>query len=128
WFANLVYKSASGGEEFEQIYMPSTEKSAAPEVAAVDQLWVRLSIESPNAEVLDVHFPDSDTSSIEIAANPRAGTYYKSDYRYFNQYTLEEIEVNHSYGRYANATAAQKLMRMNYDIHVGAIWGIAGKC
>lgn len=127
WFSTLVYKTASGGESMVEFYMPSSPKGIAPSVPAVDQLYNRMAKEYPNIDILEVHFPDSDTASIEIAANPRAGTYYKSDYRYFNQYTLEEIEVTHSYGKYEKATAAQKLMRMNYDIHIGAIWGIAGK-
>jgi uncharacterized iron-regulated membrane protein len=40
---------------------------------------------------------------------------------------LKELNVSHLYGRLKDATASDKLFRMNYDIHVGAIWGIAGK-
>ena len=39
----------------------------------------------------------------------------------------QEIEVTHPYGKYKNASVADKIMRMNYDIHVGAIGGIPGK-
>ena len=31
------------------------------------------------------------------------------------------------YGRYANTSVADKMMRMNYDVHTGAILGITGK-
>ncbi|RZK63395.1 MAG: PepSY domain-containing protein, partial [Pedobacter sp.] len=46
---------------------------------------------------------------------------------FYDQYSLKEIEVKHMYGKLANATAADKLARMNYDIHVGAVLGLAGK-
>jgi uncharacterized iron-regulated membrane protein len=35
--------------------------------------------------------------------------------------------VKHQYGKFAEARLADKLFRMNYNIHVGAIAGIAGK-
>jgi uncharacterized iron-regulated membrane protein len=56
-----------------------------------------------------------------------SGTYWKADYRYFDQYTFRELNVNHIYGRMTDANFADKLYRMNYDIHVGAIGGVAGK-
>ncbi|MNE72299.1 hypothetical protein D3C80_1682250 [compost metagenome] len=31
------------------------------------------------------------------------------------------------YGRFKNATVADKIQRMNYDIHVGAVLGLPGK-
>lgn len=45
----------------------------------------------------------------------------------FDQHTLEEIETPSIYGKYENAKVADKILRMNYDIHIGAIGGIAGK-
>jgi len=35
--------------------------------------------------------------------------------------------VEHLYGRYKEAKIADKLMLLNYDIHTGAVFGIAGK-
>jgi uncharacterized iron-regulated membrane protein len=49
------------------------------------------------------------------------------DYRYFDQYTLEEIDVDQIYGRLDKASIADKMFRMNYDIHTGAIIGLPGK-
>lgn len=53
--------------------------------------------------------------------------YYDSDYRFFDQNTLEEIETPGIFGKYKDAKLADKILRMNYDIHIGAIGGIAGK-
>ena len=65
--------------------------------------------------------------TVEIAKNPDPTTYWKADYRYFDQHTLQEIEVKHMFGKFANATVADKIIRMNYDIHIGAIAGLPGK-
>ena len=92
-----------------------------------DQIWVRMNQWYPAAHAIEVHFPETDTSSIVASANPDRSTYWKMDYRYFDQYTLEEIPVNQIYGRYEKASTADKIYRMNYDIHTGAIIGLPGK-
>lgn len=73
------------------------------------------------------NIPLSEEYAIAANANPEEGTYWKIDYRYYDQYTLEEVQVDHIYGRYPGAKAADKLLRMNYDIHTGAILGLPGK-
>ena len=35
--------------------------------------------------------------------------------------------MEHIYGKLDHATASDKIMRMNYDIHTGAILGLPGK-
>ncbi|XFE76268.1 PepSY-associated TM helix domain-containing protein [Algoriphagus halophilus] len=40
---------------------------------------------------------------------------------------MEELPVDHFYNRLEEATFAQKVMRLNYDVHVGAIAGLPGK-
>ncbi|NBP69997.1 MAG: PepSY domain-containing protein, partial [Cytophagia bacterium] len=105
----------------------TTAKSTTSLTQPVDVLWGRLKTENPTAEILEVHFPESDTGSIAATINPDRLTYWKADYRFFNQYTLEEIEVNQIYGKREKASGADKLIRMNYDIHTGAIMGFAGK-
>ncbi len=109
--------------------MPSVDSIPAqkPEIPSIDRLWVQMSKEYPHAKVLEMHIPESDTSAIEVAANPDDETYWKADYRYFDQYSLKEIEVKHIYGKLESTSTADKIARMNYDIHVGAIAGLPGK-
>ena len=83
--------------------------------------------EHPEAAILEIHTPLSTSSSILAAINSDADTYWKMDYRYFDQYTLEELPVDHMWGRFHEASGADKLMRLNYDIHTGAVFGLAGK-
>jgi uncharacterized iron-regulated membrane protein len=63
-----------------------------------------------------------------VIAYLRSGTYYKTNIYNFDQYSLKPVKSAGPYsGRYADAGVADKLRRMNYDIHVGAILGIPGK-
>jgi len=127
WFANSMYWLTSGGKKQIAFYEPSSKKAAVEGEPVIDQLWRKMQIEYKGMETLEVHYPQNDSSSIEIAANPDASTYWKTDYRYFDQYSMREIEVKHSYGKLGNASMADKISRMNYDIHVGAVLGLPGK-
>jgi uncharacterized iron-regulated membrane protein len=129
WFSTSLYYVTSGGKTMREFYLPVSDTTIVQrhENPAIDVLWARMSKEYPSAEMIEVHVPESDTASIEVAVNPHEGTYWKTDYVYFDQYSLEEIAVNHPYGRFANTSVADKIMRMNYDVHVGAIGGLPGK-
>jgi len=129
WFAKSTYLLTSGGKQMTEFYMPTVDSipDQKPVIPAIDVLWERMTKEYPSAKVLEVHIPENDSSAIEVAANPDDKTYWKADYRYFDQYTLNEIEVTHIYGKLDSTTMADKIARMNYDIHVGAIAGLAGK-
>jgi uncharacterized iron-regulated membrane protein len=128
WFANGVHKAAGGETSLVYIEPVSdTTKTYNLQQPGIDVVWERMKKEYPNAEILEVHVPETDASPIAANANPDASTYWKTDYRYFDQYTLEELPAQSIYGRFPTAVAADKLIRMNYDIHTGAIWGLPGK-
>lgn len=129
WFANGWYKAAGGTKSLEYADPGSTKTSneTAAIISHIDSVWVFMLKEYPGARSIEVHPPETDKSSIAANANANAGTYWKTDYRYFDQYTLNEVSVNHIYGRLDEAGFADKLLRMNYDIHVGAIGGLPGK-
>jgi uncharacterized iron-regulated membrane protein len=126
WFANSVYQIA-GGDKILYEEQPSFKVSDNIVENPLDKLWVKLKNENPNVDILEVHFPTSDTTSLAVTMNPDSKTYWKADYRFFDQYTLEEIPSNQIYGKFSEASAADKLIRMNYDIHTGAILGLSGK-
>lgn len=127
WFSSFVYRAAGGNKNM--IYEePRSIKSTGNQIKdPLDKLWVKLLAENPNVDILEVHFPASDTTSLSVTINPDRQTYWKSDYRFFDQYTLQELSSDQIYGKLSDATAADKLMRMNYDIHTGAILGFGGK-
>lgn len=132
WFAKSVYFISSGGKtlnQFEETYSDTTRNAKLQlNASAADQLWKSYLDADPKFNgSLDVHVPENEKASIEIAKNPDPDTYWKADYSYFDQHTLKEIEVQHVFGKLKNATVADKIMRMNYDIHVGSIAGLPGK-
>lgn len=129
WFRSGLYSAMSGGEEFVEYYTPASDSSRvySGEIPVLDAVWMKMNAYYPEAEWIEVHPPEYEGAAIAANANPDASTYWKSDYRYFDQNTLEELPVDHFYNRLEEATFAQKIMRMNYDLHVGAIAGLPGK-
>lgn len=130
WFAGSVYWVTSGGKKQMAFYEAQSDTTLKPvlKVAAIDQAWRKTLKEKPGFNgSIDVHIPENSKAAIEVAINPDTYTYWKTDYVYYDQYTLKEIQVKHSYGKFQKASAADKLARMNYDIHVGQIAGLPGK-
>lgn len=128
WFANGLH-AVSGGERSMLFVEPLSDSTQTyrGDQAVIDVLYTRMRAEYPHAEVLEVHIPGTPGSAIEVAVNPDEQTYWKTDYRYFDQYTLEELSVDHMYGKLADNNAGDNLIRMNYDIHTGAVLGLPGK-
>lgn len=129
WFSALYYGVLSGGEMMEAYVEPTSAKGVQynADVPAMDKLWYALRSDVPQGGSIEVHAPETDTSCIAVSINPDAETYWKTDYRYYDQYTLEELPVAHAWGRFEHAAIAEKIMRMNYDLHIGAVWGLPGK-
>ncbi|MES2411477.1 MAG: PepSY-associated TM helix domain-containing protein [Bacteroidota bacterium] len=128
WFSYGYYTNIGGTKSL--IYEdPASKKEVTIKAVEkpLDKVWMLMQKEYPKAESIEVHPPETDSSSIAANANLEKGTYWKTDYRYFDQYTLKEKNVNHIYGKLKDANASDKLMRMNYDIHTGAILGLPGK-
>lgn len=129
WLKYVVYVS-SGGEKIPAFIIPdnSSQKTALDnKTLPIDNLIVKLQKESPEAKSFELHYPETEDESIYVEISNSEGLYYDSDYRFFDQNTLEEIESKAIYGKYKDAKFADKIIRMNYDIHVGAIGGLVGK-
>jgi len=128
WFAQGYYKLA-GGEKSLLYTEPKSNSTFVYQsnVPAIARLYSRMRLQNPTAEVLEVHIPQTLSSPIEFSINPDDKTYWQTEYRFFDQHTLEELSVDHIYGRSGNASVADNLIRMNYDIHTGAIIGLTGK-
>jgi len=129
WLKYVVYKSI-GGEKEASFIIPDNN-SEPPKLVTqekpIDRLIVKLMKESPNAVSYELHYPHDEDESIYVELANSEGLYYNNDYRFFDQNTLEEIETPGIYGKYKDAKLSDKVLRMNYDIHIGAIGGIAGK-
>ena len=108
---------------------PLSDTSAnKPAANIADELWQQFYKNGNANEGLGVYFASSKTDPVEVVVNHRPGTYYKSDFYHYDQYTGLELPATGSYaGRFADARIADKIVRMNYDMHVGAILGLPGK-
>lgn len=129
WFENAIYHSV-GGEKETYFIVPNNTSGFSDEKTtpkAIDQLLPQLKMNYPQAVNYEIHYPHSDSASIYVEIFNKEGVYYNSDYRFYDQYTLEEIATTSVYGTYAEASISDKVLLMNYDIHVGAIGGIPGK-
>jgi uncharacterized iron-regulated membrane protein len=127
WFAYGYYKIMGGEKEMLYSEPTSLQTTDMPVSDPLDKVWNYMQIEYPNASSIEVHPIENSNSPIAANANMGDGTYWQTDYRYFNQYTLEELDVTNIYGRTKDSKIADNLLRMNYDIHTGAILGFAGK-
>jgi uncharacterized iron-regulated membrane protein len=130
WFHNLVYYGVGGSKDPLFVVPDNTSGevvATGDDVLPIDRLIPQLRPQYPDAVDFEIHYPHSDAASIYVEVSNQAGVYYNSDYLFFDQKTLEEVETTSIYGPYGNADFADMVIRMNYDIHVGAIGGIWGK-
>ncbi|MFT3845617.1 MAG: PepSY-associated TM helix domain-containing protein [Lacibacter sp.] len=129
WFAKSVYWISSGGEVMVQHQHPVSDTTTSAAFSNVaDLLWNKHRQEILTDESLGVYFAHLPSDPVEVVVNHRPGTYYNSDFYHYDQYTGESLKALGSWdGKFADAKLADKIARMNYDIHVGAVLGIAGK-
>lgn len=129
WFAKSVYWISSGGEAMVEHQHPvsDTTKQAAF-INIADHLWQLHKKDVKGDKSLGVYFASLPGDPVEVVVNHQPGTYYNSDFYHYDQYTGKQLHALGSWdGKFADAKIADKIARMNYDIHVGAILGLAGK-
>lgn len=128
WFARSVYWTASGGKQmpaYETVLSDTLKHTAGTQQ---DRIFFNALRDVRSDESIAIYFPASPADAVQLTINHRPGTYYKTDNLYFDQYTGIQATVNSTYqGYYRDSAIADKIARMNYDIHVGAILGLPGK-
>src|SRR5690606_3911444 len=70
--------------------------------------------------------PHSDSATIYVEITYERGVYYNSDYRLYDQSTLQDGGTPGLYGVHPDADLPDMLMRMNYHSHVGPVLGRPG--
>ncbi|MBZ0181402.1 MAG: PepSY domain-containing protein [Melioribacteraceae bacterium] len=132
WISDPVYSLVTGGKEIVEYYVPNSDTTnvmTKHELSNEDIVWKKVMSEEKDVLHSGVFFPNPQKpeSPIMIYTNPSNDTYYQREFKYFNQYTLEELPANHYWADYDKANAGEMIERMLYDIHVGAILGLPGK-
>ena len=129
WFARSLYWVTSGGETMVEHQHPLSDTTKPLKAANMaDHLWHMHKGSVNENESIGVYFATLPTDPLEVVINHRPGTYYDSDFYHYDQYTGEELPATGSYaGSFKDANVADKIVRMNYDMHVGAVLGLPGK-
>jgi hypothetical protein len=88
WFSKAYYAAAGGEKSLVYTEPPSntTYRVNAASLPAIDRLYWKMRSENPTAEIIEVHIPATSSSPIEVSINADDETYWKTDYRYFDQY------------------------------------------
>ena len=133
WVPKTIYWVASGGKKIPErrgaVFSDTTNIPAQTALYSLeDSVWSKMNQEYKGQGSLQITFTQKQSDAITASHNPEEGTFYKSHTRYFDRYTMQEIKGKTIYSKpFEEGSGADKLVRMNYDIHIGAIGGIAGK-
>ncbi|KAA5541664.1 PepSY-associated TM helix domain-containing protein [Adhaeribacter rhizoryzae] len=131
WFEDGLYYVTSGGQEKPGHHHPHSDVTktgllANNTVSVLDQAWYKTLAVEPNVQGMYMTpILEDKEDAIEIIAYQAHGSWYNRNEYYYDQYTLELFRVQGD--RYAEAGFADQLSMLNYDIHIGAVWGLPGK-
>ncbi len=131
WFDRALYYVTSGGEGKPEHHHPHSD------VSQKDRRWEHASSPLDSAWMATMEQVDrvggiyltpilhDDDDSYEILVYHDYGSYYDQSAYFYDRYTLEPLEMDgHTF---RGAKFADQLAMLNYDIHVGAVWGLPGK-
>lgn len=132
WVSKTLYRTASGGKPspgWIEVPPSDTTRAGTPELSAEDRLWKRFWLDPTERGSVFIAFPQKNTDTYFVNVNRHPDKLYRQEIYYFDRYTLEEKQGGGAFSRtrYTDASFADKGDRMNYDIHVGQIWGLPTK-
>ncbi|QXD14076.1 PepSY domain-containing protein [Rhodocaloribacter litoris] len=125
WVKEGVYRLATGGEALPEEVRPMAAQPTAPEeaVGTLDAVYRELTAAYPEAHGVVVYEPLHERAAFEVQVYPDEGTFYRRIERWYDPATGAEIAEE----RFEEGNAGDRLLRMNYDIHTGAILGLPGR-
>ncbi|MGM0634902.1 MAG: PepSY-associated TM helix domain-containing protein [Bacteroidota bacterium] len=128
WFKEGTYKLMGGNKQTEFVIPNNVENKKIDELAQenIDKIIPLVKSQYPNAEEIELHYPHHDHETIYIEVS-KSEQYYTNEYLFYDQNTLELVNSPSIYGQYSKAKIPDIMMRMNFDIHIGAIGGLVGK-
>ncbi len=131
WFSKSFYFVTSGGRSMPAHVHPLSDSTLAGTTdrrQMVNAVWQELMKQKKADNKVGIVFPHDDADALEGYVNHNLDSYYNADFYHFDQYTGEELPTDGIYaGAFLDAPLSDKIQRMNYDIHVGAILGLPGK-
>lgn len=122
WFQTTVYMVASGSISPPEVKQVKS-KPAPPVLYPVDIAFKKAKVLLPASDRINVSPAAGADGVIYIYGIQGKETYYHADALQFDQYSGKLLYRRN----YEEQNAGEKLIGMNYDIHVGAILGLPGK-
>ncbi len=125
---NGVYWLSSGGHAKPDTEEPTVQTidTTANTAHIADSIVAQLLNAQPRPAYVRVDIPEEANAALFIRTNPSPQTLYQASNRFFNPYSGQELSTPFL-GKYQDATPAEKLLKMNYDIHTGTIAGLPGR-
>ena len=134
WWSKSLYTVTTGGNTLPEWGTAKSDTISADTsttaVKAVDKIFLKILNENTQAYSIGLSCPDpkDKASVINAAVYKQKDMYYNSDNYTFDRYSLQEIKIDGPYsGKYDEASFGDKLRKMNYEIHIGSIWGTPGR-
>jgi uncharacterized iron-regulated membrane protein len=123
WFSALVYVAAAGTTTPPpQVVVKSVEAARSTGIP-LDIAYQEALTQLPRAVRLGISPAADKEGTIYVAGYQDRETYYGADVLQFDQYSGKLLHRRNN----SEKNRGERLVEMNYDIHVGAIAGLAGK-
>lgn len=123
WFKSAVYATASLSMDAPAFPAFTSDSSSSPVATPIDKALATTKGQFPGATRYALSVPRTEKAPIAVTAYHLKEVYYDYDAAYYDQYSGKKLGQS----LYKNKNGGEKLLAMNYDIHVGAIGGIWGK-
>ena len=129
WFSDALYWTASGGQKshgrFERLKSDST-LTAVREIPDEDFLYNKILARKVDLSKTDVTigFPSGKAGAWNVDINPKPGTRYLETSDSYEQHSGKLLKTGPAFGK---GNGGDLVMKLNYDLHVGAIGGILTK-
>lgn len=126
WFSAVVYVAASGTtapppQTVVRSVKPAAESSHG--ASPLDKAFLLAQEQLPRAARLGISPATGSEGTISVFGYKDGETYYGYDALQFDQYTGRLLHRRNN----SEKNRGERLVEMNYDIHVGAIGGLTGK-
>jgi len=128
WFSKAVY-TLTGGEELKPYVLPKSDTlNIGNQTYLLDKLYTQLREAEPKAPTFYFALPFDSLGVFRVSIVHKRNSYYQTDNLFFDQHTLKPLQGQGPYaGKYTEASTADKIRRMNLEIHDGRILGVFGK-
>lgn len=124
WFYNLVYVAATGSAtQPEYVQKKSIVLPDATAETGLDKVLANAFTLLPDAKRIGLGPAESKDGAVYVYGYKGRETYYDRDDLQFDQYSGKLLYRRNR----AERNRGEKLLDMNYDIHVGAVGGLTGK-